>query len=135
MKTKIKYTKYHFVALICFILIVPAAFFLSTLLEGEKPCVTLELPSLSIKAYQELSISVSDAKSGMRKMWIGLYKDGKEVVLLDKDFQAPEYKGRKIHKETFKIKIEPGKIGVSDGKAILRIVARDLSWRGWWHGN
>ena len=109
--------------------------FLSTRFEGEKPSVTLELPSLSIKASQELSILVSDTKSGMRMIWIGLYKDGKEVVLLDKDFQSPEYKDRKIHKETFKIKIEPGKIGVSDGKAILRIVARDLSWRGWWHGN
>ena len=135
MKTKIKYTKYQLVALICFILIVPIAWFLSTRFEGEKPSVTLELPSLSIKASQELSISVSDTKSGMRMIWIGLYKDGKEVVLLDKDFQTPEYKDRKIHKETFKIKIEPGKIGVSDGKAILRIVARDLSWRGWWHGN
>jgi len=135
LKPKIKYTKYHFVALICFILIVLIAWFLSTRFEGEKPSIMLELPSLSIKASQEISISVSDTKSGMRMMWIGLYKDGKEVVLLDKDFQSPEYKGRKIHKETFKIKIEPGKIGVSDGKAILRIVARDLSWRGWWHGN
>ncbi len=135
MKTKIKYTKYHFVVLICFILIVLIAWFFSTRFEGEKPSVTLELPSLSIKASQELSISVSDTKSGMRMVWIGLYKDGKEVVLLDKDFQSPEYKGGKIHKETFKIKIEPGKIGVSDGKAILRIVARDFSWRGWWHGN
>ena len=135
MKTKIKYTKYHFVALICFILIVLIAWFLSTRFEGEKPSVTLELTSLSIKASQEISISVSDTKSGMRMMWIGLYKDGKEVVLLDKDFQSPEYKGRKIHKETFKIKIEPRKIGVSDGKAILRIVARDFSWREWWHGN
>ncbi|MEA3415080.1 MAG: M23 family metallopeptidase [Thermodesulfobacteriota bacterium] len=135
MKTKIKYTKYHLVALVCFILIVPIVWVLSTRFEGEKPSVTLELPSLSIKVSQELSIQVSDAKSGMRMIWIGLYKDGKEVVLLDKDFQSPEYKGGKIHKETFKIKVEPGKIGVSDGKAILRIVARDLSWRGWWHGN
>lgn len=135
MKTKTKYTKYRLAALICVILIVPIVWFLSTRFEGEKPSVTLEIPSLSIKASQEISISVSDTKSGMRMLWIGLYKDGKEVVLLDKDFQAPEYKGRKIHKETFKLKIEPGKIGITDGKAILRIVARDFSWRGWWHGN
>lgn len=135
MKTKIKYTKYQFTALICFILIVPTAWFLSTRFEGERPSVTLELPSLSIKASQELSVLVSDTKSGVRMIWIGLYKDGKEVVLLDKNFQSPEYKGGKIYKETFKIKIEPGKIGISDGKAILRIVARDFSWRGLLHGN
>jgi len=135
LKTKTKYTKYQFTVLICFILIIPAAWFLSTRFEGERPSVTLELPSLSIKASQELSVLVSDTKSGVRMIWIGLYKDGKEVVLLDKDFQSPEYKGGKIHKETFKIKIEPGKIGISDGKAILRIVARDFSWRGLWHGN
>ena len=136
MKTKAKYTKYHFVALICLILIVPIAWFLSTRFEGEKPSVTLELPSLSIKASQELSISVSDTKSGMRMLWIGLYKDGKESVLFERNFPATSLLGGgKIHKKSFKIKVEPRKMGITDGKAILRIVARDFSWRGWWHGN
>ena len=136
MKTKTKYTKYHFVALICLILIVPIAWFLSTRFEGEKPSVTLELPSLSIKASQELSISVSDTKSGLRMLWIGLYKDGKESVLFERNFPATSLLGGgKIHEKSFKIKVEPRKMGITDGKAILRIVARDFSWRGWWHGN
>ncbi|MFV9644184.1 MAG: M23 family metallopeptidase [Desulfobacterales bacterium] len=136
MKTKTKYTKSHFVALICFILIVPITWFLLTRFEGEKPSVTLELPSLSIKASQELSISVSDTKSGLRMLWIGLYKDGKESVLFERDFPATSLLGGgKIHKKSFKIKVEPRKMGITDGKAILRIVARDFSWRGWWHGN
>ena len=136
MKTKTKYTKTHFVALICFILIVPIAWFLLTRFEGEKPSVTLELPSLSIKASQEFSISVSDTKSGLRMLWIGLYKDGKESVLFERDFPATSLLGGgKIHEKSFKIKVEPRKMGITDGKAILRIVARDFSWRGWWHGN
>ncbi len=118
------------------ILIVPVAWFLSTRFEGEKPSVTLELPSLSIKASQELSISVSDTKSGLRMLWIGLYKDGKEFVLFERNFPATSLLGGgKIHEKSFKIKVEPRKMGITDGKAILRIVARDFSWRGWWHGN
>jgi len=85
---------------------------------------------------QTISVTVSDANSGLRRIWIGLVKDKKEVVLLDKNFPAPGFSGGgKIHEATFKVKIEPKEIGITDGKAILRMVVRDFSWRKWWRGN
>ncbi|MBW1840379.1 MAG: M23 family metallopeptidase [Deltaproteobacteria bacterium] len=118
------------------LVILPASGLLYVRLEGEKPSATLDLASLSIRDAQTLSVSVSDTKSGLRKLWIGLLKDGREIVLLDKPFPAKSFiGGGKIHDAAFKIHIEPKKMGITDGKAILRMVVRDYSWRRWWHGN
>ena len=136
MKSNKKNIKSRLIVLVCFIVILPVAWILVVRLEGEKPSITLELPSPSIGKTQELTLSVSDAKSGVRRIWIGLVKDGKEVVLFEKDLPfAGLIRGGIIHKESFKIVIEPVKIGITDGKAILRMVARDYSWRRWLHGN
>lgn len=136
MKTKKKNIKSRFIVLVCFIVILPVAWILVIRLEGEKPSITLKLPSPSIGKTQELSLTVSDAKSGVRRIWIGLIKDGKEVVLFEKDLPfAGIIRGGKVHQSSFKIKIEPREMGITDGKAILRMVARDYSWRKWLQGN
>ncbi len=135
-RTKIKKIKLLLIALIGLIVILPVVWILLVRLEGEQPSIMIEPPSLSIKAFQELSVSVSDVKSGIRRVWICLLKDGKEFVLLERDFPATGLLGGgKIHEQSFKIKVEPRKMGITDGKAILRMVARDFSWRGWWRGN
>lgn len=136
MKAKKKKLKSWLIALVCFFVMLPVAWVLVVRLEGEKPSVMLELPSQSIGKLQTISVAVSDAKSGVRKIWIGLIKNGKETVLIKKEFQgAGLIAGGEVHQASFKIDIEPKKMGISDGKAILRIVARDFSWRGLWHGN
>jgi murein DD-endopeptidase MepM/ murein hydrolase activator NlpD len=33
------------------------------------------------------------------------------------------------------VTIDPEKLGLGDGPAILRVVARDNAWRSWWNGN
>jgi murein DD-endopeptidase MepM/ murein hydrolase activator NlpD len=136
LRTKKKNIKSRLIILVCFIVILPVAWILVVRLEGEKPSITLELPSPSLGKTQELSLSVSDAKSGVRRIWIGLIKDGKEVDLFKKDLPfAGLIRGGIVHQESFKILVEPVKMGITDGKAILRMVARDYSWRGWLQGN
>ena len=136
MKTKKKNIKSRLIVLVCIIVILPVVWILVVRLEGEKPSITLELPYASIGKTQELSLSVSDEKSGVRRIWIGLIKDGKEVVLFKKDLPfAGLIRGGIIHQESFKIVVEPVKMGITDGKAILRMVARDYSWRRWFQGN
>jgi murein DD-endopeptidase MepM/ murein hydrolase activator NlpD len=131
-----KNVKSRLIVLICFIVILPVAWILVVRFEGEKPSITLELPSPSLGKTQELSLSVSDAKSGVRRIWIGLIKDGKEVDLLKKDLPFAGFiRGGIVHQESFKIPVEPVKMGITDGKAILRMVAKDYSWRGWLQGN
>lgn len=104
--------------------------------EGEEPQVDLDLSSPYIGKSHELSLSVSDAKSGLRKIWIGLIKGSKEVVLYQSDLPATGLlrKGE-VHKKKIKVDVHPAEQGIDDGKAMLRLVVWDYSWRGWWKGN
>ncbi|MBU4258652.1 MAG: M23 family metallopeptidase [Proteobacteria bacterium] len=136
MRTKEKKPKQQLIILLCIILAIPVAWFLISRLEGGKPSIKLDLLSHTIGTSQELSISVADIKSGLRRIWIGLLQNGKETVLLEKDFPAKGLIGGGIkHEELLKVNIDPEKRGIKDGEAILRIVACDFSWRRWFKGN
>ena len=136
MKTIIKIIKSRFVLLVCIIVLLPVAWIMVGKLEGKKPSILIESPSQYIGKTQTLSVTVSDAQSGVRKIWIGLVKDGKETVLFQKHLpSAGIIGGGEKNEVSFNIKIEPENLGITDGKAILRMVAKDYSWRSWFNGN
>jgi len=136
LRTKEKKSKHWLIALLCIIIILPITWILFNRFEGGDPSIKLDLLSQTIGASQELSISVADTKSGLRRVWIGLLQNGRETILLEKDFPAKGLISRGIkHEEALKVKIDPGESGIKDGKAILRIVASDYSWRRWFKGN
>jgi len=57
-------------------------------------------------------------------------------VLADVTFPTSGVLGlEKVWSDATAIKIDPGAMGLSDGKALLRISVWDHSWRNWWHGN
>jgi murein DD-endopeptidase MepM/ murein hydrolase activator NlpD len=117
-------------------IVVPGGWFLWGRLEREKPAINLNLHSLHLGKVQELTLAVSDSKSGLRKLWVGLLKDGQDTVLYDEKFpSAGFFKGGKVHETSVKIQIEPAVLGLADGEAILRTVVSDYSWRDWWKGN
>ncbi|OIN95704.1 MAG: hypothetical protein AUJ48_02645 [Deltaproteobacteria bacterium CG1_02_45_11] len=121
---------------VCLFIVVPLSWLLLLRLEGEKPQIVLKPTFLSIGASQEFSVTVSDIKSGVRRICISLLKDGREIVILEQDFPCVGLsRGGKVKEETFQVKIEPKKNDISDGQAVLRMVAQDYSWRRWWHGN
>ena len=121
---------------ICLIVLLPVVYLIAIKLEGNKPVITIEKPTPYIGKTQSLSITVSDAQSGIRKIWVGLVKDGKETTLLKKDLpSAGIISGGMEHKTSFNISIEPKNMGIADGKALLRMVAVDYSWRNWLRGN
>jgi len=112
------------------------AWLLLVRLEGQPPTLELDLVPPYIGASRELTITVSDAKSGVRRLWVGLLKDGKEVVLHDTDFpSAGLLSGGSLKETSLKFPVAPPKLGFSDGEAILRMVVQDYSWRDWWKGN
>ncbi len=136
MKTVKKTIKSRFILLVCLIVLLPVAWIMVGKLEGKKPSILIESPSQYIGKTQTLSVTVSDAQSGVRKVWIGLVKDGKETVLLQKHLSsAGIISGGGKHEASFNINIEPESLGITDGKAILRMVAKDFSWRSWLSGN
>jgi murein DD-endopeptidase MepM/ murein hydrolase activator NlpD len=125
------------------LLIVPALLLVGLLtvllvqrMEGKPPVISLTLESPALGANQTLTVHVADAKSGIRKVRVGMLKDGNEIELLDKVYPpAGVFQGGSVHEDTLQIPFEPHARDVKDGKAVLRLVARDFSWRHWGKGN
>ncbi len=117
-------------------ILLPLLVVLGQRMEGTKPKVQLDPSSLAVGVTHELSGTVTDDNSGIRKIWIGIYKDGKESVLFEKVYGGSILWGQSESRQAdFKVTISPEKLGLTDGQALLRIVARDYSWRGWLNGN
>lgn len=116
--------------------LVPLTILLVKRMEGHAPTVTLELESAALGAERSLTLKVADPQNGIREIWVGILKDGKETVLLDKHFPFGNlWMGGIIREETLSVPVEPRVHGLTDGKARLRMVVRDYSWRHWGSGN
>jgi murein DD-endopeptidase MepM/ murein hydrolase activator NlpD len=116
--------------------LVPLTVLLVKRMEGHPPTATLEMESAALGAERSLTLKVADPRNGIREIWVGILKDGKETVLLDKYYPAGNiWMGGLTREETLSVPVEPKAHGITDGKAKLRIVVRDYSWRGWGKGN
>jgi len=107
-----------------------------TRFEGTQPVLTLSTIPELVGQSTEIPLTVFDRKSGLRKIWVGILKDGTETVLYEKTFPKSGILGSGTIKQVpVSIEVKPGELGLSDGLGILRIAAWDYSWRRWWHGN
>ncbi len=122
--------------LLVLLLVVPLTILLVKRMEGRAPTLSLEMESASLGAGRSLTLKVGDEQNGIREVWVGILKDGKETVLLEKHFPSSNIlMGGVIRQETLSVPVDPQAHGITDGKAILRLVARDYSWRKWGAGN
>ncbi len=102
-------------------------------LEGGEPTVAFEGFNAHMGVSSDFSLVVTDKESGLRKVWVALLADGREQVL--KTYECGETKGGAVFKKRFEITVEPAKLHIAEGSAVLRIAAWDDSWRGWGKGN
>ena len=128
------------VALVLFLMVlIPIVWVLVYKYEGKKPVVDIQLPSLYLKKSYEMSLSVTDEKTGLRKIMVSIMQKGKEKVLLEKQYESSPFldllSDSKTVKDSFIIPVESWKYGMTDGEAIIRIMVSDNSWRGWNKGN
>jgi len=125
-----------FFGLIAVCFLVPTLVVLIIRMEKEAPKVVLDQDALVFGKERELTLTLSDNKSGLKKVWIGLLKDGREAVLLEKEFPASGWlqKGS-VNRMPLAVAVKPKDLGFSDGEGILRLVVIDHSWRGWGKGN
>ena len=116
--------------------LVPLTILLVKRMEGHAPTAILEMASAALGAEGSLTLKVADPQNGIREIQVGLFKDGKETVLLDKHFPVGNiWMGGIFREETLSVPVEPRAHGITDGKAMLRITVRDYSWRRWGAGN
>ena len=127
-----------FLTLILMVLI-PVIWIFVYQFEGKKPVVDMSLPSLYLKKAYEMSLKVSDNKTGLRKVMVSIMQKGKETILLEKQYKSKGFlgvvPGSKIINDTFTIPVHFWKYGMTDGDAVIRIMVSDYSWRGWNKGN
>lgn len=117
-------------------LVIAAIWFLALRYEGGKPEFLFTAFPERLGAAGELSIEVLDRKSGLKRVWVGLIANGKEKVLIEKSYDSTWLlSGSSAKNEPFSVTIEPKKLDIPDGPAVLRLTAVDYSWRRWWHGN
>lgn len=137
MKKKKTGLKSRLLIVLAIIFFIPLVWVSIVRFEGEKPLVEIDGPMKTLNAAQQLAFTASDMKSGLRKIRIALIKDGKEIILYAKEFATiGVLRTGLVNKQTFFIEaIEPEKIGLRDGKAVLQISVTDYSWRNWLHGN
>ncbi|RPJ80573.1 MAG: M23 family metallopeptidase [Deltaproteobacteria bacterium] len=124
------------VLIILLIIVIPMIVFLVIRFEGAAPVISCNLPSPAIGLIHELKLNIADESSGLRNMRAVIRKDGIEILLLEKDYPADHFiMGGTVTKDPVRIRIEPRKLKISDGKVLLQITARDYSWRNFWNGN
>lgn len=138
LKNKIYNSRVPLIFIVCVLIIVPISWILFVSLEKENPSITAEAlkSQIAVGASKNLSISVSDQKKGLRNILIAIVKDGKENVLLDKKYPSGGFfGGGKVNRDDISLSIDPKKLGLADGKAVLKITASDYSWQRWLNGN
>jgi len=136
LKQKDKKVRPLFFLLPLVLLAVAGGWYLALKFEREAPGIRFDSMPDAIGAKAELSLKVWDRKSGLRRVWIDLQKNGKDTVLLKKDYPALGFLQRgAVSFDQLRVPVDPKKLHISDGKAVLRLSVWDYSWRGWWHGN
>ena len=123
-------------AVACVLVLLPLLTTLVIRMESEQPRIKLDLASMFIGLDKDLEIFLEDHKSGLKRFWVAILQDGKETTLLEKHFPVTGIlKKGTVHSESVRIKIEPKKIDLKDGQAMLRLMAVDYSWKSWGKGN
>jgi murein DD-endopeptidase MepM/ murein hydrolase activator NlpD len=136
LKEKSKSKKRWFAGIAVAVLLLPVLWLLIVRLESQKPEIIFEQATPFIGKSHDFSISIADPNSGLRKIWVAMIQNGKEVILTEQDFpSAGFFSGGEIKSKSLNIPFEPQKYEFSDGEAILRLSVWDFSWRGWWQGN
>lgn len=134
-KTGFSYGPLLIVIFSCLI-IIPVFITLFFRLENEPPTFHTTPHVDVIGAETNLSITVKDQKSGIKRVWVALLKDQKETPIFDETLPTSFFfKGSGVHEKEFLIPIRPRELGLSDGIANLRVAVWDCAVKGFFKGN
>lgn len=129
-----KSLKYSLAAVLIIMVTVSAVWLLMVKFEGRAPEIELDMSDSFVGADAAVSGTITDEKSGIRKLWIAVIQNDRETVLKEESDFAGTQQGPPRQRR-FEVDLNAGKLDLKDGKALLRIAAWDHSWRGWFSGN
>ncbi len=124
------------IVLILFALAGAGAYLGFYLLEGVPPEVEILGGNQTVGRDFLLRIKVKDDRSGISTVQAKIIQGGKEVVVGFKTFgKAQWWQGSGVHHSSAAWRVEPLKLGLKEGRAVLMVEARDSSLRGGLKGN
>ncbi len=104
--------------------------------EGEKPQIEVDNLKTAIGKKSNLSLTVSDTKSGLRSITVSLKQGQVQKQVLTKEFPKMKQNLPGGHaKESISVDIDIKALGLKDGDATLTIEAVDFSMRRFMKGN
>lgn len=123
-------------ALLLLVALVVAGWLGFSRLEGAPPVVDLNLSFETMGSRARLTGTVTDETSGLREVWIALSRGGVDKVIYSKMWPSDGFPGKgSVFSDAVDVDADPGKLGLTDGKALLRIRATDHSLRNLLKGN
>lgn len=129
LKSKQKSWK-KIVLILLILAIIPTVFILIQRLEGEPPKVEFKIQSKYIGKQGKIDLMISDHKSGVKRVWVSIFKDGSETVVFKENYLRKNiFKSGSVKTKSIEVKISPSKLNIGDGTAVLRIAVWDHSWR------
>jgi murein DD-endopeptidase MepM/ murein hydrolase activator NlpD len=124
------------IALIVLVVLVPLGLYGIPRLEGEPPLISHDLERLAFGGPRAINLTVGDAGRGLRDVQVTVIQGERHLALHEAHLPgAPWLWGGGVRSYPLTIEIDPRKLGLTEGQAIIRVVASDQTWRNWWHGN
>ena len=99
-------------------------------LESSPPGVTGPEAILLGREAAEVRITVREEGMGLKRITATLVAPSGEKLLLDDAIRGDWMEGSSEHEREIALQLDPEKLGLEEGEALLRIGAEDWSWRG-----
>jgi len=135
-RRKKKGSSFPFYLIIALLLAGAGGYVFLTFFEGEKPLIVgNDLPAY-IGKKTNVTLTISDARSGLRSMKMVIIQNGKEKNLFTKDFPRKQNDGSGgTAKDEISFDIDTKALKLKEGEAVIHVVATDYSLRGFMKGN
>ena len=124
------------IGLLVIIVLIPLLWLYIVRFEGDPPVVSWDLDRDYLGRTQIVHLDISDAQSGIRKVSVHMRRNGRQEKIYEETFPMVGWlEGGSETRKRVDLAIEPFKMGISDGKAVLEAEVWDCSLNGWLHGN
>jgi murein DD-endopeptidase MepM/ murein hydrolase activator NlpD len=120
---------------ILLLIVAGAVVFFWPYLEGQEPQITVNPAPTNLGRQNALELKVTDQGLGLAWVKVTLIQQGKEKVVLQKDFPTPRMEKGGQTEFSQKLVVEPLKLGLAQGEATFVVEARDRSFSNFLHGN
>jgi len=124
------------IGLLVIVVLIPLLWLYIVRFEGEPPKVSWDLERTYLGRAQIVHLDVSDDQSGIRKVWVQVLRDDRREKIYEETFPMLGWMdGASVTHKRIDLAIEPIKLGITDGKAVLEAQVWDGSLKGWLKGN